>query len=182
MLPLFETHLTSLADVNLPSLRAGILELMYHLNLRYALRMLPYAAMALVPLMARMSDPVESIRLLAAKTFASLVAHLPIEPGTPDPAGWHAAFSEKRRTQRAFVEQLLKPESVEPFELPIKIGANSDLIEEGSVILRPYQHDGLSWLAFLNRYGLHGILCDGNVRLPGRILLAIFLCTRHGAG
>lgn len=27
--------------------------------------------------------------------------------------------------------------------------------------LRPYQRDGVSWLAFLAKYQLHGILCDG---------------------
>ena len=26
--------------------------------------------------------------------------------------------------------------------------------------LRSYQQDGVNWLAFLNKYGLHGILCD----------------------
>ena len=25
---------------------------------------------------------------------------------------------------------------------------------------RPYQRDGISWLAFLRRFGLHGILAD----------------------
>ena len=26
--------------------------------------------------------------------------------------------------------------------------------------LRPYQQEGVNWLAFLNRYNLHGVLCD----------------------
>lgn len=26
--------------------------------------------------------------------------------------------------------------------------------------MRSYQQDGINWLAFLNKYGLHGILCD----------------------
>lgn len=33
-----------------------------------------------------------------------------------------------------------------PFELP--------------VTLRPYQRDGINWLAFLRRFGLHGVLAD----------------------
>jgi TATA-binding protein-associated factor len=28
---------------------------------------------------------------------------------------------------------------------------------------RPYQRDGISWLAFLRRFGLHGILADDMV-------------------
>ena len=39
---------------------------------------------------------------------------------------------------------------VEPFTLPVKI--------EGE--LRPYQQDGINWLAFLRRCGLHGVLAD----------------------
>ncbi len=35
-----------------------------------------------------------------------------------------------------------------PLELPVKAD------------LRSYQKEGINWLAFLNRYGLHGILCD----------------------
>jgi TATA-binding protein-associated factor len=27
--------------------------------------------------------------------------------------------------------------------------------------LRAYQQDGVNWLAFLHKYNLHGILCDG---------------------
>lgn len=36
----------------------------------------------------------------------------------------------------------------------------SSSLEEPAFSLRPYQRDGVSWLAFLARYGLHGILCD----------------------
>ena len=39
---------------------------------------------------------------------------------------------------------------VETFTLPVKI--------EGE--LRPYQQDGINWLAFLRRCGLHGVLAD----------------------
>ncbi len=40
---------------------------------------------------------------------------------------------------------------MQDFALPVNIKAE----------LRPYQKEGVSWLAFLNRYGLHGILGDG---------------------
>ena len=29
-----------------------------------------------------------------------------------------------------------------------------------TVKLRPYQQEGLNWLGFLNRFNLHGVLCD----------------------
>ena len=47
--------------------------------------------------------------------------------------------------------QLLDGSKVETYEMPVKIKAE----------LRKYQQDGVNWLAFLAKYQLHGILCDG---------------------
>ncbi|KAJ1677204.1 TATA-binding protein-associated factor mot1, partial [Spiromyces aspiralis] len=55
-----------------------------------------------------------------------------------------------RERERKFLDQLMDSSKLEPFRIPIKIHAN----------LRRYQQEGVNWLAFLNRYELHGILCD----------------------
>ena len=47
--------------------------------------------------------------------------------------------------------QLLDGSKVEPYIIPVTIKAE----------LRKYQQDGVNWLAFLAKYHLHGILCDG---------------------
>lgn len=47
--------------------------------------------------------------------------------------------------------QLLDGSKVQQYEIPIKINAE----------LRKYQQEGVNWLAFLAKYQLHGILCDG---------------------
>lgn len=47
--------------------------------------------------------------------------------------------------------QLLDGSKAEQYQIPIPIKAE----------LRQYQRDGVSWLAFLAKYQLHGILCDG---------------------
>lgn len=47
--------------------------------------------------------------------------------------------------------QLLDGSKAEQYSIPIEIKAD----------LRQYQRDGVSWLAFLAKYQLHGILCDG---------------------
>jgi TATA-binding protein-associated factor len=47
--------------------------------------------------------------------------------------------------------QLLDGSKVEQYEIPVKINAE----------LRKYQQEGINWLAFLAKYQLHGILCDG---------------------
>ena len=35
------------------------------------------------------------------------------------------------------------------------------------ITLRPYQQEGINWLAFLRRFGLHGVLADDMVREGG---------------
>lgn len=49
--------------------------------------------------------------------------------------------------------QLLDGSKAEQYQIPIEIEAD----------LRQYQKDGVSWLAFLAKYQLHGILCDGKL-------------------
>lgn len=61
-----------------------------------------------------------------------------------------------RDRERKFISQMLDVHKVEPFDLPVAIKAS----------LRSYQQEGVNWLAFLNKYHLHGILCDGQNPLP----------------
>jgi TATA-binding protein-associated factor len=60
-------------------------------------------------------------------------------------------YLERKKSERHFITQLLDPSKLEPYKIPIKINAD----------LRKYQQDGVNWLNFLNKYQLHGILCDG---------------------
>lgn len=117
---------------------------------RMELKILPYVIFLIVPLLGRMTDPEDDIRLLATNTFASLVKLVPLEAGLPDPPGFSADMMRKRADEREFLVQLLDGSRVVQYELPIKI----------SITLRKYQREGVSWLAFLAKYQLHGILCD----------------------
>lgn len=45
---------------------------------------------------------------------------------------------------------MLSPSTIPDYEVPVEINAE----------LRSYQQAGVNWLAFLNKYKLHGILCD----------------------
>jgi TATA-binding protein-associated factor len=71
----------------------------------------------------------------------------------PDPPGFSQELLAKRETEREFLTQLLDGSKVTPYEIPIKVNAE----------LRKYQQDGINWLAFLAKYQLHGILCDGEL-------------------
>ncbi|KAI8867712.1 hypothetical protein GQ42DRAFT_164610 [Ramicandelaber brevisporus] len=113
-------------------------------------RILPYVALIVVPLLARMSDTDDSVRLLATNTFATLIKLVPLESGSTDPSDFPAELIQQRQSDRQFISQLLDPRHIEEFKIPIKINAT----------LRPYQQDGVNWLWFLNRFHLHGALCD----------------------
>jgi hypothetical protein len=63
---------------------------------------------------------------------------------------------KRRDEERQFLAQLLDGSKVEQYQIPVKINAE----------LRKYQQEGVNWLAFLAKYQLHGILCDGMYALP----------------
>lgn len=112
--------------------------------------LLPYVLFLVVPVLGRMSDSNEAVRLLATNTFAELVKLVPLIHGLPDPPHFSPALLARRETERAFLAQLMDGSKVQPYTLPVEM----------KVQLRPYQLEGVSWMAFLARYQLHGILCD----------------------
>ncbi|CBQ68835.1 related to MOT1-transcriptional accessory protein [Sporisorium reilianum SRZ2] len=130
--------------------RQGAVELVYHTVQQLDLKILPYVIFLIVPVLGRMSDNDEKVRLVATNTFASLVKMVPLEAGLPDPPGFSDDLLQRRETERKFLMQLLDGSKVEPYRIPVKINAK----------LRKYQQDGVNWMAFLAKYQLHGILCD----------------------
>ncbi|CAD0090267.1 unnamed protein product [Aureobasidium vineae] len=130
--------------------RQGAIECIYHLIQVMEDRILPYVIFLLVPVLGRMSDSDNGVRLIATTAFATLVKLVPLEAGIPDPPGLSEELLKGREKERKFIAQMLDPKKVESFEIPVAIKAN----------LRSYQQDGVNWLAFLNRYHLHGVLCD----------------------
>ena len=130
--------------------RQGAIECVYHLIHVMEDSILPYVVFLIVPILGRMSDSDSDVRLIATTTFATLVKLVPLEAGIPDPPGFSEELLRGRDKERKFVAQMLDPKKTEPFEIPVAIKAE----------LRSYQQEGVNWLAFLNRFNLHGILCD----------------------
>lgn len=130
--------------------RQGAVEAVHHIIKLLEIKALPYVLFLIVPILGRMSDSDESVRLLSTSTFASLVKMVPLEAGIPDPPGFSPELLAKRQEERLFLAQLLDGSRAEQYAVPIEIKAD----------LRQYQKDGVSWLAFLAKYQLHGILCD----------------------
>ncbi|KAH9900563.1 SNF2 family domain-containing protein [Xylariomycetidae sp. FL2044] len=150
--------MTALVEKVLPSVsnpldlnfRQGAIEAIYHLIAVMGDGILPYVIFLIVPVLGRMSDSDNDIRLIATTSFATLVKLVPLEAGIPDPPGLSEELLRGRDRERTFIAQLLDPKKVEPFKIPVAINAE----------LRSYQQEGVNWLHFLNKYHLHGILCD----------------------
>uniref|UniRef100_A0A8C2D455 BTAF1 RNA polymerase II, B-TFIID transcription factor-associated n=1 Tax=Cyprinus carpio TaxID=7962 RepID=A0A8C2D455_CYPCA len=110
----------------------------------------PYIVLLVVPVLGRMSDHCDSVRFMATQCFATLIRLLPLEAGIPDPPSMSEDLIQQKARERHFLEQLLDGRKLENYKIPVPIKAD----------LRKYQQDGVNWLAFLNKYKLHGILCD----------------------
>ena len=130
--------------------RQGAVETIYHISATMGTDILPYVMFLIVPILGRMSDSDHDVRVLATTTFASIIKLVPLEAGIPDPEDMPKELLEGRERERDFILQMMDPTKIKPFDLPVAIKAT----------LRKYQQEGVNWLAFLNKYHLHGILCD----------------------
>ncbi|KAJ1798610.1 TATA-binding protein-associated factor mot1 [Coemansia sp. RSA 2399] len=142
-----QSVLPSLGDTTQTHRRQGAAEAIYYIVQRLGAGVLAYVPFLMVPVLGRMSDGNEQTRLVCTNCFAQLLKLVPLEADIPDPDGLTA---ERREHERKFLAQLMDPTKLEPFRIPVKINAT----------LRKYQQEGVDWLAFLNKYELHGILCD----------------------
>lgn len=70
------------------------------------------------------------------------------------------------------MSQLLNGSKAELYEVPVPISAE----------LRKYQREGVSWLAFLAKYKLHGILCDGELSLSYQAVVLLNFRIDMGLG
>ncbi|KAA8904703.1 hypothetical protein TRICI_005400 [Trichomonascus ciferrii] len=147
---LVENVLPMISDALNDHARQGAIECIYHLTLTMGVDILPYVVFLIVPVLGRMSDADRNIRLISTTTFASIIKLVPLESGIPDPPGMSEKLLEGRDREREFISQMLDSSKIKKFDLPVAIKAD----------LRKYQQEGVNWLAFLNKYHLHGVLCD----------------------
>lgn len=147
---LVDTVLKMISNAGDVKERQGATEAIYHVVSAMGANILPYIVFLIVPILGRMSDSDSDVRILASTTFASIIKLVPLEAGIPDPPDMPAELLSGRDREREFIQQMMDPTKIAPFELPVTIKAT----------LRKYQQEGVTWLAFLNKYHLHGILCD----------------------
>ena len=135
-----------------------------------------YLAFLVVPILGRMSDPIEVVRqgndervhlsclailsihntlyLESSLAFALTVRLMPLEVGVTNPTGMSPKLIEERAIKREFLEQLLDGSKIKDYAVVPGVKAE----------LRRYQQEGVNWLAFLQKFNLHGVLCDDMVR------------------
>jgi len=113
-------------------------------------RLAPVGVLILVPLMSCMAHGHAAVRTASASAFAALVPLLPLARGAPPPTGLPDALAQRAQQDGHVLESLLDNAKMEDYVLPVPL----------ALPLRPYQQEGLNWLAFLRRFGLAGALCD----------------------
>lgn len=134
--------------------RCGAVEAIAFIIEHLQMDLVPRINMFIIHVLRRMSDQNDQIRLMATHCFGKLLCLMPLnlekckQMSETDikPSNDQLASQDNQR----FIEQLLDPKRLDCFVMPFEMKAK----------LRSYQQDGLNWLAFLNRFNLHGILCD----------------------
>lgn len=75
----YSTTVTAPSEVD--SIRQGAAEALTCLVESLGVNIVPYAVLFMVPLLGRMSDQNQAVRLACSATFATLVQLLPLDPG-----------------------------------------------------------------------------------------------------
>lgn len=134
--------------------RCGSIEAIALIIEHLQLNLIPKINMFIIHVLRRMSDQNDQVRLMATHCFGKLLSLMPLNleknRDTKEVDSKSLIPSSSNQDDQRFIEQLLNPKKLDHFVVPFKISAE----------LRSYQQDGLNWLAFLNRFNLHGILCD----------------------
>lgn len=131
--------------------REGAVETITCIVNKLQFSIVPYVVLLIVPVLGRMSDQNQAVRLISTNCFATLIQLMPLDVLTPDfKADLTDDLKKRKMKDKEFLDYLFRPKSIPDFKVPVQINAE----------LRGYQQAGVNWLWFLNKYKLHGILCD----------------------
>ncbi|PSN34064.1 TATA-binding protein-associated factor 172, partial [Blattella germanica] len=103
--------------------RQGAVEALACISEKLQFNIVPYIVLLVVPLLGRMSDQNQPVRLMATHCFATLIQLMPLDGGVPDPPNLTLELAKQKARERKFLEQLFNPKSIEDFKVPIPIQA-----------------------------------------------------------
>lgn len=150
MQALIHEVIPALSDVRSDYVRCGAAETLARVVDALQLQIVPYIVLLVVPLLGRMSDHCEAVRIMSTRCFASLIQLMPLDGAVSEPPDLTPDLKARRRHDKQFLEQLFNPKSIKDYKIPVPVSAE----------LRSYQQAGVNWLRFLYSYKLHGVLCD----------------------
>nr|XP_049699746.1 TATA-binding protein-associated factor 172 [Helicoverpa armigera] len=140
----------ALSDVRSDRVRCGAAEALARVVDALQLQIVPYIVLLVVPLLGRMSDHCEAVRIMSTRCFASLIQLMPLDGAAAEPPDLAPDLRLRRHHDKLFLEQLFNPKTIKDYKIPVPVSAE----------LRSYQQAGVNWLRFLYEYKLHGVLCD----------------------
>lgn len=121
----------------------------------------PFVRYILPVVMPLMTDTVHEVAKVAAGVFSSLVRVSPLVPkgiaSTKDPSCFPEFNIFIDSKSEKVIDHLIHGEPLPTLSLPSSIQA---CLDRSGVILRPYQHEGIAWMHFLQSVHLSGALCD----------------------
>ncbi|EPB66257.1 HEAT repeat protein, partial [Ancylostoma ceylanicum] len=150
---IFHRLSSMLANVSNPHERKGAIEAM--LRLSFLDSALAGAVSLLAPLVfVRMTDKLEEVREAAGEAFRNMVPLLALEDVSVAVPGLNEELSAKRVESAEFVNVLSAPGKLTLVETSTIRGLCK------TIQLRHYQAEGITWMRFLRKFGLNGILAD----------------------
>jgi TATA-binding protein-associated factor len=131
--------------------REGAIEAITCIVHKLQFNIVPYVVLLIVPVLGRMSDQDQEVRLLATSCFATLIQLMPLDGQSPDLSeNLSEELKMRKMKDKQFLEYLFRPQNIPDYKVPVPVNAD----------LRKYQQDGINWLWFLNKYHINGCLCD----------------------
>uniref|UniRef100_A0A158QQ36 DUF3535 domain-containing protein n=1 Tax=Haemonchus placei TaxID=6290 RepID=A0A158QQ36_HAEPC len=142
-----------LNNVSVENERRGAIEALLRLSFMHAA--LTGVVSLLAPLaFVRMTDKLEEVRDAAGEAFRNMVPLLALEDVSTAVPDLSDEFSLKRVESADFVNVLSAPGRLALVETKTIHGLCK------TIQLRHYQAEGITWMRFLRKFGLHGILAD----------------------
>jgi TATA-binding protein-associated factor len=151
MLFVIKSLIPLLSQIEKPINREGAIEAISCIVNKLQFNIVPFCVLMIVPVLGRMSDQDQSVRLISTSCFATLIQLMPLDGHSPDiKENLSEELQMRKSKDREFLDYLFRPKSIPDYKVPVPVNAE----------LRSYQQAGVNWLWFLNKYKLHGILCD----------------------
>jgi len=112
----------------------------------------PFVRYLLPVVMSLMTDPIVECSRIANNVFACLVRIAPLVNFDTS-----VAIDASDVHIDSVIDHLILGKPLPPCTLPTKIKA---ALDQGGIVLRNYQKEGVAWLCFLQTVNLNGALCD----------------------